>query len=258
MVPNRKTRRHLPAAMQRLKAFELTCKLEPGSNDVHNLDASLSCLLDSPSLENLLLDLHTESDSPSLFQLGPAIAARMRSNLTSIFFRNMVVDLPNLVRLLNHIPSKLRKFSLDDIILSSGTWEEALEALARKSYEYASLSRPSGAECDDMTKRQYKRVFGRDRYTYTNDVTRYIRWSHRDLPNPLSLLRSAPVADDGDSADDESTDDDAADDGGVDDDGVDDEGVNDDGADGEGVDDAIQTNSLGTDNDNDTNVANDM
>ncbi|KAK4233437.1 hypothetical protein C8A03DRAFT_38851, partial [Achaetomium macrosporum] len=72
------------------------------------------------------------------------------------------------------------------VLLSSGTWKEALDVPREKKPRVMSLKELLGAEDDDMSFDDYERIFANDNFTNANQPEAYIM--NRSSQNPLEAL----------------------------------------------------------------------
>lgn len=174
--------------MQQLKEFVFRCTGELDSQDVGNLTGFLFACLDTPTLQKLRLDLgEGGDDSPPTIDLGKVLGSRSRPNLTDISFRRADVDLSKLVRFLEGLPKSIKRLDQGDICLNSGTWKEAFDALRKKACTQMEFNTPLGAECEDMPRRDYDRIFTRkEKWGWGNEAEFYI--TKTTTRNPIEAL----------------------------------------------------------------------
>ncbi|RYO97936.1 hypothetical protein DL765_010981 [Monosporascus sp. GIB2] len=75
-----------------------------------------------------------------------------------------------------------------NVRLLSGTWKEALDALQKKRSHIMLFSEPQGAECDNMSQKDYERIFGKDNYGYRSESELYITSRIPLQPNPVQAF----------------------------------------------------------------------
>jgi hypothetical protein len=98
------------------------------------------------------------------------------------------VDLSKLVLLLERLPQSMSCIHQKDVRLLSGTWKEALDVLRRKRCHIMLLSEPQGAECDNMSQEDYRKIFGNDNYGNLTETELYITNRIPRQPNPVQAL----------------------------------------------------------------------
>ncbi len=179
----------LSSGMPHPRRFSFTCDGKTGVQATADVEQFLSACLDTPSLQKLTLDLKDDETSTPRIDLAKAMGSRARPELVSIRMRHVMVDLADLVRLLDVLPEEMVSLEMEDVLLHSGTWKEALDALRRKSCQIKELRRPQGAELDDMSHREYVRIFSaREFDTGSSPADFYISDECFEAPNPLQAL----------------------------------------------------------------------
>lgn len=135
----------------------------------------------------------TKDVAPLLTWLVP------QANLGIIWLEGSSLHFHDLQRLMIRFQPQSTILRLHGVHLLSGTWLEVLDFLRETVHRDSSLVRPMGAECDDMSRDEYRRFFRCHIYDGRNYATNYM--TRRRLgPNPRNPL--APEEDDGDSSSD--------------------------------------------------------
>ena len=163
----------------------------PRNPERDHLSLFLRPCLASPRLRYICI----ASNPHRRINLTPALISH-RSNLADLLVAGFVsvrFDLPALNVFLSRLrPSEPSTLAFSSPELLGGTWASALESLraARKSNGGdIVLSRPSGAECAELTKAQYSAIFrGRGPQTLVEQFLnghKMGRIFKDDYPNPL-------------------------------------------------------------------------
>ncbi|KAI1375780.1 hypothetical protein F4677DRAFT_100698 [Hypoxylon crocopeplum] len=205
------TRRHISVLSKQLgSAFIRFGKLQQGSsaNTRSGFYQLLLVILDTDSLERINLDLgdiKTEESSP--FNIGPVLNRQKRPNLSNLSLRGVAFHATELELftgslrprgyLGNYLESSYFRgvhFHLTGLRLLSGTWMGVLDLLRAKSGNFSSIDGLSGAECEDMSKEEYDRVFTRpvDRFGSSSWkkpslAEEYVGSHYCNYPNPLRV-----------------------------------------------------------------------
>jgi hypothetical protein len=188
LVPATDIRREFSSGMQQLKAFSFRCDDSANEQDVGDLNEFLSACLDTASLQKLSLDMRGSEVESSRIDVGQIMGSKSRHKLTDIFFGYVAVDLSKLVLLLERLPQSMSCIHQKDVRLLSGTWKEALDVLRRKRCHIMLLSEPQGAECDNMSQEDYRKIFGNDNYGNLTETELYITNRIPRQPNPVQAL----------------------------------------------------------------------
>ncbi|RYP57085.1 hypothetical protein DL769_009707 [Monosporascus sp. CRB-8-3] len=188
LVPAPDIRREFSSGMQQLKEFVCECEDRLNEQDAGDLSEFLSACLDTPSLQKLSLDMRGSGVERTRIDVGQIMGSKSRHKLTDIFLRHVAMDLSKLVLFLERLPQSMSCIHQEDVRLLSGTWKEALDALQKKRSHIILLSLPQGAECDNMSPKDYKRIFGKDTYGYRSEAEIYITSRIPLQPNPVQAL----------------------------------------------------------------------
>ncbi|XXG98965.1 hypothetical protein Hte_005298 [Hypoxylon texense] len=209
LVSSPSTRRHLSVLSKQLVGASIRFgALQQGSSantqsDFYQLSLAI---LDSDSLEHIILNLgDIKSEELSPFDIGPILNCQERPNLSTLSLHGVAIHATELELFTNPLRprGRLRRvmkssyslgvhFHLSELRLLSGTWADVLDLLRTKTHPYSSIQRPSGAECEDMTKEEYDKVFTKPgngfALSWVNPslAEEYIQQpSSSDHPNPL-------------------------------------------------------------------------
>ncbi|KAK3938127.1 hypothetical protein QBC46DRAFT_390838 [Diplogelasinospora grovesii] len=188
LVPAPDIRREFSFGMQQLKEFAFTCDDSPNEQDADDLHEFLSACLDTPCLQQLRLDMRRGEAEAARIDMGQIMGSKSRHKLTYIFLGRVAMDLSKLVLFLERLPQSMGCIHQHDVRLLSGTWKEALDALRKKRPRVVLLSEPQGAECDDMSPKDYERIFGQDRSRYSSEAELYITNPMPSIPNPVQAV----------------------------------------------------------------------
>ncbi|KAK4154570.1 hypothetical protein C8A00DRAFT_42643 [Chaetomidium leptoderma] len=188
LVPAPDIRQEFSSGMQQLKEFKFSCKDSLNEQDVEDLNEFLSACLDTSSLQKLSLDMRGEGDETARIDVGRVMGSKSRKELTDIFLGQIAIDLSMLVRLLERLPEPIRCLHQYNVRLLSGTWKEALDALREKRSRVMLFRTPQGAECDNMSREDYERIFGEDGYGNRSEAELYITNRRLLEANPLRAL----------------------------------------------------------------------
>ncbi|KAI0178832.1 hypothetical protein GGR52DRAFT_276229 [Hypoxylon sp. FL1284] len=206
LVSSPSTRRHINLLSKQLgRAWFRFASLRRRSSadtqsDIHQL---LLEILDSDSIEGI--DVHIgeiEDGELNPFDIGPVLSRRRRPNLSVLTLRGVAIHAAELALFTRSL--KPRGYSggdrepdcweglhfwLSKVRLLSGTWARVLDLLRPKSDTHASIERPLGGECVDMSEEEYDKIFGHrftDSWSSLSLAEHYVRSSmDYDLPNPL-------------------------------------------------------------------------
>ncbi|KEZ43889.1 hypothetical protein SAPIO_CDS4063 [Scedosporium apiospermum] len=184
LMPSPDIRREFSSGLQQLAEFKFECD-SPDEQDAEGLNDALSVYVDTPSLQKLSLDMRSyDAGEPGRIDIGQIMGSRSRDRLTDISFAYAAMDFSRMVQFLNRLPQSTTCISLIDVRLLSGTWKEALDALRKKNIRIVHLSEPKGAECDNMSPEDYKRIFD-DKCAYRTLAELYITNRISQQRNPL-------------------------------------------------------------------------
>jgi hypothetical protein len=184
-------RQEFASGLQQLKKFAFTCEDGPNEEYADPFNEFLSACLDTSSLRNLRLDMrYGENARTARIDVGRILGSKLRHNLTDIFLGRVAIDLSKLVVVLKRLPEPMRSLSLENVILRSGTWKEALDVLRNKRSRVKLFRKPQGAECNGMSDEHYERIFGEDypKSECRSEAEIYIEGLFSETPNPLQAL----------------------------------------------------------------------
>ncbi|KAH6623439.1 hypothetical protein F5144DRAFT_539596 [Chaetomium tenue] len=156
-APDRK--QEFSSGMQQLKDFKFSYGGTLRDRDVEGVSKFLSACLDTSSLQRLDLDISGWVRRSATIELGRVLGLRPRKQLTDISLFNTNIDLPMLVRLFKQLPEKIRVLTLSEVRLFNGRWETLLDGFRKKRPDLVLIEDLEGAECDNMSRRDYKRIF---------------------------------------------------------------------------------------------------
>ncbi|RYP53946.1 hypothetical protein DL768_001168 [Monosporascus sp. mg162] len=188
LVPAPDIRREFSSGMQQLREFAFECEDSPNEQDACDLNEFLSACLDTPSLQKLSLDMRGSEAEAARIDVGQIMGSKSRHKLTDIFLGYVAMDLSKLVLFLERLPQSMSCIHQKDVRLLSGTWKEALDALRKKRSYIMLFSEPQGAECDNMSQKDYERIFGNDNYGCRSEAELYITNRIPRQPNPVQAL----------------------------------------------------------------------
>lgn len=194
LVPAQDIRPVFSSGMQQLKEFVFRCEDSANRQEADDICKFLSTCLDTSSLQELSLDFRNLEGEAARVNVGHIMGSKSRYTLTDIFLRHVAMDLSELVLFLKRLPQPMAYIHLDDFRLLSGTWSEALDALRNKRSRIALLAGPSGAECDDMSRADYERIFGNGTYGKQSEAELYIGNQILLPRNPLQTLEEGSNA----------------------------------------------------------------
>lgn len=188
LVPAPDIRRVFSSGVRQLKEFTFMYEGSPNEQDADDINEFLSACLDTSSLQKLSLDMRTGEAEAARIDVGQIMGSKSRHKLTDIFLGRVAMDLSKLVLFLERLPQPMSCIHQRDFRLLSGTWKEALDALRKKRSRVVLFSEPQGAECDNMLREDYERIFGEGKCGYKSEAESYIaNWIL--LPrNPLQAL----------------------------------------------------------------------
>lgn len=161
-------RARVSRGMQKLREFEFSdCHLQAVQTDLRFLEEFLASFLDTPSVQNMSLNLGQttgagENDGASRAKLENVLGQRSRPNLKHLRVDGVAIS--DMRVLLQRLPQDINELWFSTVQLLRSTWEEALDLLrdrqlANKECRITILDRPEGAECDSMSVEDYRRVF---------------------------------------------------------------------------------------------------
>ncbi|KXX76214.1 hypothetical protein MMYC01_205528 [Madurella mycetomatis] len=188
LVPAPDIRQLFSSGMQQLEEFAFECADNANEEETDEINNFLSACLDSPSLQTLSLGLGDSETEVAKMNLGHIMGSKPRYKLTDITLRQVAMDLAELVLFLKLLPQPMSRIFLSDFRLLSGTWREALDALQKKKPRIVHLREPQGAECDDMPREDYERIFGNGMSIEESEAEFYIRDPILLSHNPLQTL----------------------------------------------------------------------
>jgi hypothetical protein len=188
LMPSLDTLQEFSSGLQQLAEFEFKCRDSPDEHDAEGLNDFLSVCLDTASLQTLSLDMRSDyAGEPGRIDMGRIMGSRSRDRLRDISFAYTATDFSRMVRFLNRLPQSMTCISLIEVRLLSGTWKEALDALRKKEIHIIQLSELQGAECDNMSPEDYKRIFD-DKCAYRTLAELYVTNRISQQRNPLETL----------------------------------------------------------------------
>jgi hypothetical protein len=202
LVPSPDSRLLFSSGMRQLRSFRLVYESdsveESGeANRAQNLNSLvefLSACLDTSSLQSLDLDMRVVGHYP--LRLKDIFNQKKSADkLTDVFLRDWELDYMDLAAFLRRLPAQMRRFSMHNVRLQGGSWREVLDAVREKGCIVASLKRPTGAECEDMTKEEYKRLF-EEEVGFTTLAEMYMSGRRFWMKNPVEQDYTAGVEDD--------------------------------------------------------------
>lgn len=208
LVSSLSTRRHISALSKQLGSASIhfgALQEDSSSNTRSDFYQLLLAILDSDSLENIdirLDDIENEESKP--FDIGPVLNHQKRPSLSNLSLEGVAIHATDLELFTGSLRSRgyldedpkssyFRgvRFHLRELRLLSGTWMEVLDLLRAKSSRYPSIEKPSGAECDAMSKEEYDKVFTRPGNGYASSrdkpslAEEYVQDPFCSHPNPL-------------------------------------------------------------------------
>ena len=195
LVPSTDIRSGFSSGMQCLEEFDFEYDNYLDELDADDLDEFLSACLDTSSLQKLCLRVFCGDDEetePTRIDVGRILGSRARDKLRHVNLSHVGVDYSGMVRLLDRLPQSMDFLWLNEVRLLSGTWKDALDTLRGKQYASFSLNEPEGAECDDMSSEDYKRVFGKKDWYTRSPAERYTMNSIPNQSNPLDPPEDEP------------------------------------------------------------------
>ncbi|KAH7312977.1 hypothetical protein BKA65DRAFT_600519 [Rhexocercosporidium sp. MPI-PUGE-AT-0058] len=168
LVPWDKDLKELTAAMQRLKTFQFvplqtrdqTHRLIRQSGELNCLKSFISAILDSPSLETISLNLRELWDNNTFPAQGLFSLLHLRPwpKLSWVSLRSTPLRLEEMAEILHSSDTPIR-FWGRSLHLQDGSWADGLDLLKRKATNESTLDRPTGAECDTMSKDELDNIF---------------------------------------------------------------------------------------------------
>lgn len=113
-----------------------------------------------PSLSLGLLSIHMFNRDSHFerYTIGPLLVSETWQRLETLILATFDVHLNELEKLVSMLKSGVQ-IVFRTIFLSSGTWDRALDCIRSKAGSGSKLDHPRGAECEDMTKREYNDIF---------------------------------------------------------------------------------------------------
>ncbi|KAK7211558.1 hypothetical protein V2G26_018736 [Clonostachys chloroleuca] len=175
LMPSPELRQQLPLAMQRLRKFTIRCQDningELGQDALYDMFGSC---LDTGSLREISIDMSQTRELDKL-GVGRIITSRHWQNLSYLFLRDVAFHFSDLQLFVSRAPKSFLYFSVESVYLLSGTWAEVLDTLREKPLiDRVQLEKPLGAECDDMSAQELKRIFDREDIFLRSQAERYI------------------------------------------------------------------------------------
>ncbi|KAK4446612.1 hypothetical protein QBC34DRAFT_411049 [Podospora aff. communis PSN243] len=200
LVPPPDSRPLFSSGMQQLRTFTFKCDSEDPTNgqddgeEEDGLVDFISACLDTSSLQSLWLDLRGRGSGQHHSPLRlKDIFNRKRSinKLNHLSLHGFALNFTDLVTFIKRLPKGMTCLSLYDIDLDTGSsdldtgsWREALDVFREQKPAVMLLKGPSGAECEDMTEEEYKRLFKTEICGYRTEAEAYVRGIFRN--NPIS------------------------------------------------------------------------
>lgn len=125
-------------------------------------------------------------------EIGPVLdSLRSGASLRHVRLYRCSLHLDQLQSFLQKFSPKAKSLTLHGVRLLSGTWADALDILRDTVMDptsVVSVQRPTGAECDNMSRERYNAVFASGvNPDYKNSkANKYIsEWGYQDMQNPL-------------------------------------------------------------------------
>ncbi|EED19893.1 hypothetical protein TSTA_031520 [Talaromyces stipitatus ATCC 10500] len=119
--------------------------------------------------------------------MGSLLVSRHCPNLETLRLSHFPLHLSELKTFIEGLNGPLC-INLDNVLLLSGTWTEALDLIRKKANWESFVTRQRGAECDDMSEEETLVIFGKDSFPSFGEegkATWYVRGSIKD--NPLRI-----------------------------------------------------------------------
>lgn len=142
------------------------------------------------SLHKIGIDF--QLDRAEAMEAGPVLASLSPGiSLRSLTLRHCSLHLDQLKSVLQRCDPEESSVTLHEVELLSGTWADALDMLrdnVANTKSAVSIQRPTGAECDAMSRESYNAIFasGPNPDYYNSRANRYISdWLPSDIHNPL-------------------------------------------------------------------------
>jgi len=153
--------------------------------NVEQIGAYLTALVNASSLRSLNLDLKFLWDTEFYQNNGPAIAAgavipeppttlgsavkfQALKNLTSLKLSHVAITLQELEQLIERLPKDV-ELQFDCVLLTTGSWAEALDVLRKKASDSSWITRPMGQEFFNMSKEKKSELLSA-RGTFRNNA----------------------------------------------------------------------------------------
>ncbi|KAJ4414011.1 hypothetical protein N0V82_008181 [Gnomoniopsis sp. IMI 355080] len=190
-------RRRIGLAMRSLRSFHFIHHgpAKPRSGDeLRILRDFLGPIINVESLEGITVRLKLWNDGDDVFDpaalpLISIINARtVWPNLTNLTLDTLLIEQSDLTHLLHRMKSKHGSLGVYKIHLTDGSWAAILDVLKERGYRWPGFSSPSGAECEDMSPEDYRRIFGAygEYYLQCKEADMYISGCRG--VNPLIVL----------------------------------------------------------------------
>lgn len=119
--------------------------------------------------------------------MGPLLVSRHCPDLRILNLSDFPLHLRELKTFLGVLNGPLCIY-LNDVLLLSGTWAEALDLIRQKANHASYMARQRGAERDDMSEEDIMAIFGNERFPFPDEhgkATWYIRGYAKE--NPLRI-----------------------------------------------------------------------
>lgn len=195
----------LTAGTERLRVFVFRCSapeidrgptVDHGLEEIASLGSFISACMGGRALRRLdvRLDFTLDESGPqSPASMGSLLALRQCPDLKILHLSHYPLHLSELKTFLKGLNGPL-DITLDNGLLLSGTWAEALDLIRGKTI-WGSVTEPRGAECDDMSEEEILAIFGKDRFASPGKegkATQYVRGYTNE--NPLRTPESAAAS----------------------------------------------------------------
>ncbi|KAL8854317.1 MAG: hypothetical protein Q9221_000803 [Calogaya cf. arnoldii] len=190
--------KNLSMGVQHLKNIEIELRGHRLANDAelgYALDTTewqylrnyIDAVLNTNSIERHSLDLEcfmSENTGP-LTDLGSLMTFRSWGNLVEVRWRSVALYQKDMEHFFQQLRKPLKTLDLRSVHILSGSWAEILELLRTAPTGYdVTLSDPSGAECEDLGKEEYTKIFRTESGDYwaNNQAKEYIIGDSRHNP----------------------------------------------------------------------------
>ncbi|KAM7210954.1 hypothetical protein V8F06_013668 [Rhypophila decipiens] len=206
-------RARISAGMKRLKVLGISYDNERGQfnhEDVVVMEQFIKACSNTPTLERLDLRVKMgsgeESEVPQLIDLAKCTDNTVsREKLAKVDLNLVLADSSYLKRWIRSLATPMKGLLISDMRLRTGTWKEVLDKLREKDSGYTILRRPSGGECADLSKREYRRIFGSSKCFNEgeSEAETYIRTRGYPFSNPLDSVGSGGEKQEDEESEDE-------------------------------------------------------